>query len=172
MLTGFRTWRTRSCGASARHFSYGFPAYCRSLPPQLPLWFSPVLYQSRTLRYCCDRSMNYLYHLSQAVARLGAHGGPKREAAIRTAGVPDSSVRRQRLSALRGPLTLMTDAVSVVFVRLLGAAPPPLSGERLLQQVDFLSAHARQRAVSRQREGVADDCSLGVDLYLGDDCAQ
>ena len=110
----------RSCGASPRHFSYGFPAYCRSLPPQLPLWFSPVLYQSRTLRYCCDRSMNYLYHLSQAVARLGAHGGPKREAAIRTAGVPDSSVRRQRLSALRGPLALMTDAVSAIFVRLLG----------------------------------------------------
>ena len=47
---------------------------------------------------------------------------------------------------------------------------PP--GERLLRQVDLLSAHARQWAVSRQREGVADDCCPGVDLYLGDDYAQ
>ena len=47
---------------------------------------------------------------------------------------------------------------------------PP--GEYFLRQVDFLPAHARHRAVSRQREGVADDRCPGVDLYLGDDYAQ
>ena len=59
-------------------FSYGFPAYCRWLPYQLPLWSSPVLYQFQTLLYCCDRSMNYLYRLFLEVVGWVAHDGLER----------------------------------------------------------------------------------------------
>ena len=59
-------------------FSYGFPAYCRWLPYQLPFWSSPVLYQFQTLLCCCDRPMNYLYHLFLEVVGWVAHDGLER----------------------------------------------------------------------------------------------
>ena len=81
-------------------------------------------------------------------------------------------MRGQRLWALRGPLTRMTDAVSAVFVRLLGLL------QRLFQASVFCgrSISCRRMPASglspRRREGVADDRCPGVDLYLGDNFAQ
>ena len=118
---------------------------------------NPFPYQLFEIRLCCNRSIKPLYGLSRAVVRLVAHGGPKSEFSSRLRELVARRGLQAPFSRLRSPV---------------GAAPPSLLGERLLWQVDFLPAHARQRAVSRQREGVADDCHLGVDLYLGDDCAQ
>ena len=47
-----------------------------------------------------------------------------------------------------------------------------LPGEHFLRQVDFLLAHAREWAILRQWDTVADDRLSGVDPYPGDEPTQ